>query len=296
MSHSWLDGGMEKRPLGTTGLEVPVLGLGAGGLGEAGMAESEVRRLLEIAVEAGVVLVDAAPSYGEAEVRLGRHLRGVDGVLISTKVGYGVEGVPDWTGPTVTAGIDAARRRLQVEVIDIVHLHSCPLDVLQHGGVVEALVRAREAGALRVAAYSGDGPALAWATQSGAFGSVQASLNLCDRANRETLRAFREAGGGVLAKRVLANAAWRGPPTGAEVYHERWKALALDLGGLDPAEVALRYSAFHAPADGLLVGTRNPTRLRGAVDAVRRGPLEPDLVDHLEARWAAVGEGWPAHV
>lgn len=292
------------RPFGRTGLEVPPLGYGAAAAGDPELPEAEAGALLNGAVDAGATLFDTARSYGVAEERIGRHLsHRRRELLLSTKVGYGVAGLPDWTGPTVEAGIDLALGKLQTDVIDIVHLHSCPIEVLRNGEVVEALLRAREAGKVRVAAYSGDGGALEWAVDSGRFGSIQTSVNVCDLVSVENGTVVRAAarGMGVLAKRPLANAPWArpAPPAGDEAaaaYFHRWRQLAYDLGGLEPAELALRLAAYAPGVAAAIVGTRSLERLRAHLAAVARGPLPEALSGSLLARWREVGEGWPGMV
>ena len=287
------------RPFGRTGLNVPRLGYGAAAAGHPELPETEARALLNGALDAGAALIDTARSYGLSEERIGRHLshRRAEFVL-STKVGYGVPGRPDWTGPTVEEGIDLALRKLDTDVIDIVHLHSCPEDVLRRGDVVEALSRAREAGKIRVAAYSGDGGALERAVDSGRFGGIQTSVNLCDLASEEngTVGRAAERGIGVLAKRPLANAPWArpAPPADDEAaaeYFHRWRRLAYDLGGLDAAEVALRFSAYAPGVAAAIVGTRSLARLHEHLSAVARGPLPEALRHSLLACWRERGEG-----
>jgi len=107
------------------------LGLGTGSLGDPAQSDAEVDRLLGTALDLGITLFDTARSYGLSEERLGRFLRGRrDGVVLSTKVGYGVDGVPDWTPECIRKGIDRALGLLQTGVIDLVHLHSCPQGTL----------------------------------------------------------------------------------------------------------------------------------------------------------------------
>ncbi|MEL6760815.1 MAG: aldo/keto reductase, partial [Myxococcota bacterium] len=74
-------------------------------LGTARLSEldrPEAERLLSEAVELGVFAIDTARSYGQAEEWIGRWLAGRSGqdIRLSTKVGYGVEGYPDWTAET----------------------------------------------------------------------------------------------------------------------------------------------------------------------------------------------------
>ncbi len=291
------------RPFGATGLEVPPLGLGAGPAGDPGLSEAEAERLLGTALDEGIALVDTAPSYGLSEERIGRHLaRRRGGFVLSTKLGYGVPGVPDWTGPCITAGVERALRLLSTDVLDVAHLHSCPLDVLLRGDVVEALSRAVCAGKARVAAYSGEGDALAWAVDSGAFGAVQASVSVCDQGSLDGPLARAAARGlGVLAKRSLANAAWSGaPPTpgdaAAAAYRERWSALSLADLGLEPAELALRFTAFAPGVSSALAGTRTPERLRTLAAIVRKGPLADEIVAEVRRRWRERGAGWPGMI
>jgi aryl-alcohol dehydrogenase-like predicted oxidoreductase len=257
------------RPLGATGLRVAPLGFGAGPLGSDALSDAEAERLVDRALDLGLRLVDTAPSYGSSELRLGRVLRRRRGeAVVSTKLGYGVPGVPDWTGPCIAAGVDRALRVLGVDVLDVAHLHSCPREVLERGEVTEALLAAVAAGKVRAAAYSGEGEALDHAVRSGAFAVVQASASVCDPA-AEGLGAARERGLGTIAKRPLANAPWTGG-----VYADRWRALGIgELGdlGMGWPELLLRWAAFHPAVDVAIVGTSSLARLEENAAAVARG-------------------------
>ena len=293
---------MKPRPLGRTGLSVSPVGLGAGRIGGPGVSDADVDRLVGIALDAGVTLIDTARSYGDSEERLGRALGGRrDRFVLSTKVGYGVPGLPDWTGPCVSAGVDAALERLATTWIDVVHLHSCPVEVLERGDVVESLARAVEVGKVRVAAYSGEGDALAWAVRSGAFGAVQCSVSLVDQGVLDgPVAEASDRGIGVLGKRALGNAPWRfaNPPPEPDVGEawDRFAALSLPAPAAGWTELFARFAA-HAPGvSAVLVGTANPVHLAEVVDAVERGPLDPPVAEALGAAYRRVGEIWPGRV
>lgn len=253
---------MRTRALGSTGLTVSEIGLGAGPLGDERVPEPVALDLIAGALDRGVTLIDTAPSYGRSEPRIGLALRGKrDQVVLSTKLGYGVPGVPDWTGPCITAGVERALERLRTDRIDIAHLHSCPLDVLERGEVVDALERAVRAGKVRVAAYSGDNAPLAWAIASGRFGVVQCSVSVVDQ--RALDAAIPEAGRrgvGVLAKRPLANGVWReavrpdAPDRG--IYWDRLQAMGIALD----APRALGF-VLAQPISSALVGTTSLAHL-----------------------------------
>src|SRR4051812_13673646 len=130
-------GDWRSRAFGDTGLTVSALGFGGGHIGDPATPEPEVERLLNEVLDAGVTLIDTARGYGASEERIGRHLSGRRSeVVLSTKVGYGIPGYEDWTGPCVAAGVDEALRLMRTDRIDVVHLHSCPLEVLERGEVV----------------------------------------------------------------------------------------------------------------------------------------------------------------
>ncbi len=218
------------RPFGATGLAVPVLGLGAGPVGDCALDEAEAGRLLHGALDLGLTFVDTAPGYGLSEERIGRHLSSRrSSFVLSTKLGYGVPDVPDWTPECIARGVDQALSRLRTDALDVAHLHSCPLETLLSSGVVEALLGAVRVGKVRVAAYSGENEALAWAISSCAFGSVQCSVNVCDQRSL-TLVAAR--GLGVVAKRPLANAPWN--PAAAHPGRRGRRGVPIPLGRPPP--------------------------------------------------------------
>jgi aryl-alcohol dehydrogenase-like predicted oxidoreductase len=289
---------MMRRALGNTGLQVSALGFGAGPVGNPELSESDAATLLHGVLDAGINLLDTAPSYGLSEERIGRHLAGRRGeFLLSTKCGYGVPGVEDWTGPCITQGVELALRRLRTDVLDLVHFHSCPVDILERPGVVEALTRAVEQGKVRVAAYSGDNAPLEWALHSGKFGSVQLSVNVFDqRALERALPLASERGVGVIAKRPLGNAPWRfherpGAPDIA-TYWDRMRAMGLDTGGMDWSELALRFAAFVPGVASCIVGTTRLENLRRNVQALEQGPLPHGLNEHIRGAFRHHGREW----
>lgn len=271
-------------------------------MGDAELPEARVQQILETALGLGINLFDTAPSYGESEARLGRLLKPHrDEVVLSTKLGYAVDGVPDWTGPCITQGIEQALRRLQTDVLDVAHLHSCPREVLARGEVTEALAEAVRAGKVRVAAYSGENEALAHAAADGRFGSLQTSVNVCDQASlRRTIPGATDAGRGIIAKRPLANAFWRfeSRPEGqyALVYWDRWEAMGRPVPADELPEVALRFCAYAPGVSSCITGTTNPENLRCNAAAVARGDLDPELRTALMDAFEPYAQSWPGDI
>jgi aryl-alcohol dehydrogenase-like predicted oxidoreductase len=308
---------MQQRAYGSTGLRVPVLGFGAMQVGDPALGETHVERLLHHVLDAGLTLIDTARAYGLAEERIGRVLgRRRDEFVLSTKVGYCVPGIPDWTYECVLGGVDAARDRLRTDVIDLVHLHSCGLDALARGDVTRALAECRARGKIRVVAYSGDGPPLRFLTSpaaagevaqsvgegggtpgEGAFQGLQASVNLCDQQALPVLQHARARGLGTLAKRPLAGRPWAGPPNGDPVhdeYRRRYEQLRASLGlAVDDWDaLALRYAAFAPGVDCVLVGGTDAANVDRNVAAVGSGDLTLGERLAITAAYEAHGRGW----
>ncbi|MFF2554973.1 aldo/keto reductase [Nocardia sp. NPDC058058] len=126
---------MEYRRLGASGLIMSELSLGTGtfgGLGELfGDTDAQAaRRLVDIALEAGVTMFDTADVYsdGAAEQILGEAIRGRrDRVLLSTKAslptGEGPADAGSGRSRLITA-VESALRRLGTDYIDLFQLHA----------------------------------------------------------------------------------------------------------------------------------------------------------------------------
>ncbi|WP_128292059.1 aldo/keto reductase [Afifella aestuarii] len=129
---------MEYRPLGKSGLMVPVLSFGAGTFGGTGPLfgnwgtsdAGEARRLVDICLEAGVNLFDTADVYsdGASETVLGEALKGRrDAVLISTKTGLPMGEGPNDAGSSrfrLIRAVEDALRRLKTDYLDLLQLHA----------------------------------------------------------------------------------------------------------------------------------------------------------------------------
>jgi len=124
---------MNKRKLGTTGLEVSDMGLGCMGMSEFYGAGDEKESLATIdrALELGVTFLDTADMYGigKNEELVGRALRGRrDRFVLATKFGVvrgndptqrGVSGRPEY----VRTACEASLKRLGIDTIDLYYQH-----------------------------------------------------------------------------------------------------------------------------------------------------------------------------
>jgi len=293
---------MLTRNFGTSSLQVSALGFGAGHIGYDGVTERDAHALLDRALDLGINFIDTARGYGLSEERIGRWLPAHrDEVVLSTKVGYGVEGARDWSAAAVTGGVDEALRTLGTDVLDVVFLHSCPLEVLERGEAAQALLSCVDAGKVRIPGYSGENEALAWASGAGLFGAVQSSVNLADqRSLREVLPGASRRGLGIVAKRPLANAPWRHSerPVGVygETYWLRLRELGLEPESDDWQGTALRFSAFTPGVGTAIVGTSRTANLEAAAAAVARGPLPATERARWENAFAPHTGVWPGEV
>ncbi len=292
---------IERREFGSTGLKVFPLGFGAGHIGGGEMTEAEAAKVLNTVLDLGINLIDTARGYGLSEERIGRHIsKRRDEFILSTKVGYGIPGYNDWTYDCIIAGVDEALKKLNTEYIDIVHLHSCPLGTLQHGEVIDALLKTVDAGKVRTAAYSGENEALEFAVSSGRFGAIQTSVNVADqRGLNGLLLGANNKGIGVIAKRPLANVPWRlkERPAGkyCEEYWLRLKKMNLDFGA-DWEDIALRFAAFSDGVDVCIAGSSNPSNIKKNVEIINKGPLPEEIYSNIRGAFKDNDDGWLGQV
>ena len=136
------------RVFGKTGMVVSVLGFGGAEIGFGKTNQSEVDRILNSALDSGCNVIDTAECYVDSEEKIGKAvgLRRKEYFLF-TKCGHstGFE-EPDWDPAMLSKQIDRSLSRLRTEYVDLIQLHSCTLETLQSGGVIEVLQRAKEAG------------------------------------------------------------------------------------------------------------------------------------------------------
>ncbi|MFW5860460.1 MAG: aldo/keto reductase [Planctomycetota bacterium] len=294
---------MQRIAFGATGALVAPLGIGAIAVESD---PSAAARVVEQALDNGCNLVDTAACYPGHEQFLGQWLahRREDFLLVS-KCGHhaiGNDGVAR-SRPITMDDIDAALERLRTDHLDAMLLHSYDVEPLQRGEALGVLERARAQGKLRWVGYSGDGAAAAWAAGHEAVQVIECSINLADQRNIvQVLPRCRERGVAVIAKKPIANAAWRciGAPDGAHpawrAYVERFAALDLapeDHGCGDMAELALRFTLSVPGVHCAIVGSADPAHRAANHAAVARGPLSTTMRERIRRRFDTLGADWP---
>ena len=150
---------MEEVKFGGTGFTVSRLGAGLAEIGmELSMRDADqASQVLHGALDMGINFLDTAACYGISEELIGKtvsHRR--DEYMLVTKAGHtrgdGLNGA-DWTYGTVRDSVDRSLKRMKVDHVDLVQLHSCGIDVLEEGDAIRALQDAREAGKTKLIGY-----------------------------------------------------------------------------------------------------------------------------------------------
>ncbi len=150
---------MKYRTLGSTGLDVSVIGVGTwqfGGEWGVDFTQKEVDAILGTAEDAGINLIDTAECYGDhlSESLIGNYIKNQrDKWIVATKFGHHYHGFMDRTrhfdSEDVLRQLDESLRSLQTDYIDIYQMHSGMDDEFETEGLWEVLLRQKEKGKIR---------------------------------------------------------------------------------------------------------------------------------------------------
>lgn len=297
--------GLPTRRFGNTNLHVTTLGYGAMSLDARfgrTVSQTEADEVLNLALDAGINLIDTAPDYGPSEEMVGRavaHRRGE--YILATKCGCPVAVDPGqqghvFTPKNITAAVEQSLRRLGTDHLDIVQFHGSPsCAALEEHGAIEALRTLQRAGKVRFIGMSGTLPNLPDQIDFGVFDAFQIPYSALQREHEALITRARQAG----AATVIRGGVARGAPSEEkgwdirrlpEVPEERprtlWEAASLDdlLDGASRMEFMLRFTLSHPDLDTTIVGTASPAHLRQNIDAARKGPLPPDVLAEARRR------------
>lgn len=196
---------MQRRQLGTRGLEVSALGLGCMGMsqGYGPGDDAESTRTLHRALELGITFFDTADVYGQGanERLVGQALRSRRGdIQLATKFGIvsaadGMPGGVDGRPARVIEACEASLARLGVDVIDLYYLHRVdPKTPIEE--TVGAMARLVEQGKVRFLGLSEAAPAtIRRAHRVHPIAALQSEYSLWNREpERTVLPVCRELG------------------------------------------------------------------------------------------------------
>lgn len=274
------------RTLADGGRPVPAIAYGCWRFAGASLAEARAR--IDAALDAGLTLIDTAdiygfggPGFGAAEELLGEVLRADPGIrdrmILATKGGIRPPVPYDSSAPSLRAAIDASRRRLGVDVLDLWQVHRP--DVLTHPAeVAETLVWAVESGVVGAVGVSNYTPAQYDGLRHHLSGtgvrlaSTQPELHalrpdavddgVLDLATRDDLvpLAWSPLAGGRLGDGVVAT-------DGAQAaVHAALDAIA-ERESTTRSTVALAWVMHHPSRPVPIVGSNRPDRIRAAAAA-----------------------------
>jgi aryl-alcohol dehydrogenase-like predicted oxidoreductase len=291
---------METRQFGKTDMRVSVLGFGGAEIGFEQASPEVVSTLLTTALDSGLNVIDTAECYLASEELIGQTVSDRRAkYYLFTKCGHPEQpSVGDWRKASLLDSITRSLLRLKTDRVDLIQLHTCSEEDLRKGEVIAALQEARERGYTRYIGYSGDSSAARYAVEAGVFDSLQTSVSIADQEAIDlTLPLARERGMAVIAKRPIANAAWRysEKPTNSyhQTYWERLQKLSYDFtkgAAKQAVSIALRFTLSVPGVHTAIVGTKNPTRWRENAELLNAGPLPKAQFDAIRALWKEVAD------
>jgi aryl-alcohol dehydrogenase-like predicted oxidoreductase len=321
---------MKYRDFGNTGLKISEIVFGAGAQGgivfrpERPARREAVRR----ALDHGINWIDTAAQYGngESEENLGWILKELGASpTISTKVRIDLGHVDDIPGE-IERSVQASLRRLQMDRVDVLSLHSTVTrergtfresiaiaDVLGPNGVVEGFRRLEEQGLSRFFGFTGfgDTECLHQMIASGRFQAVQAYYNLLNPSAgrrvptgfsahdyRDLIGRAHRQGMGIHCIRVLAAGAMAGTEPSGRVLSPG-SAGPEDLARRDlvkqiidrnesgtMVQAAIRFGLMNPGVSGVLVGFGQLAHIDEAVAAADMGPLSDRTMEQLAQLYA----------
>ena len=300
---------MNKRILGSTGLEVSEIGFGAWQLCNSdswgGMDEQTALRLVDAAIAGGINLFDTAPNYAatRSERILGKALKNRrDKVVLVSKFGHTPAGPKEFSVDWFWKSLDASLDRLQTEYLDVLLLHNPPGELYAGTDPVwAALEEARVQGKIRHYGASLDFAAEVEDCLANTGSEVlEVLFNVFHQDVRRAFATVRERQAGIITK-VPLDSGWLTGRFDADSRFEgirsRWSAGEIAQraelvaaiqwlveDGSELAHKAIGYLLSYDEVSCVIPGIRTPQQLESNLAATNHR-LSPDERERLEAFW-----------
>jgi aryl-alcohol dehydrogenase-like predicted oxidoreductase len=299
---------METRPLGTTGLQLPVISFGASSLGAEfrSITLDEAMESTRVALDLGMNFIDTSPFYGRgmSEILLGMGLRGVprDSYLLGTKLGRYSDVHFDFSAKRVEESVHISLQRLKTDHLDVLLLHDVEFVSLPQiwQETLPALLKIKEQGKARAIGFS----CYPLKTFHTVLDQIEDHIDCILAYNRYTLQNTTLAtdllprlkakgigviGAGPFSARLLTQATlpeWLKEPE--EVKAAARQAAALCAArGVDIAQLALQFACGHPDIATSVAGSANPDNIRKWAEWITK-PIDPSLLADVLAIFAPV--------
>ncbi len=272
---------MQTRPLGRTGLNLPILSFGASSLGQEfrSVKLDEALSSVRVALECGLNFIDTSPFYGRgmSEVLTGIALRDVprDQYLLCTKLGRYDLAHFDFSAKRVAESVDVSLHRLGTDHLDICLCHDIEFVEMQQivDETLPALRKQQQAGKVRFVGISG------YPMKLFRFVLDQTDLDCVLSYNQYCLQNTRFAdelvpylkakgvgtmNAGPFAARLLTNSplpAWHKEPLAVREACRR-AAEHCSKHGVDIAQLAVQFSIANPDMTTTIAGSANPNNIR----------------------------------
>lgn len=169
------------RPLGATGVTVPLIGYGTAPLGKKHVSREYAVRCLNHAIDLGITYLDTSPDYG-SEPHVGEVMKTRRSeVFLATKIN-------NRTRDKVRRELEDSLRALQTDHVDLIQVHAVNAfadleQALAPDGAMVALDQARKDGLVRFIGITGHcrPGILGHALRRWPFDTVLAALGMADR-------------------------------------------------------------------------------------------------------------------
>ena len=291
---------MQTRPLGKTGLQVPILGFGASSLGAEfrNVTLEEVLQSVRVALDSGLNFIDTSPFYGRgmSEVLLGVALKGVprDSYTLCTKLGrYDLQHF-DFSAKRVAESVDVSLHRLGTDHLDIMLCHDIEFVEMQQivDETLPALRKIQQQGKVRFIGFSG------YPMKIFRFILEQTGVDVALSYNQYTLQNTRFAdemvpllkqrgvgaiNAGPFSARLLTNAplpSWLKEPEDVKVAARRAAELCARRGS-DIAKLALQFSCANPDIATTIAGSANPANIRNWAKWIAE-PMDTQLLQEVQ--------------
>lgn len=299
---------MKTRPLGHTGIDLPILSFGASSLGAEfrSITLEEAMLSTKTAIDLGMNFIDTSPFYGRgmSEIMLGLGLKGIprESYLLGSKLGRYSDVHFDFSAKRVEESLHVSLQRLGTDYLDVMLLHDVEFVPLQQiwEETLPAVLKLKAQGKIRAVGFS----CYPMKTFNAVLDQVENDIDCVLGYNRYTLQnttyvdellprlAARNIGAmnaGPFSARLLTNAPlpdWLKEPEAVKAAARAAAKLCADRG-VDIAQLALQFSCEHPGLATTVAGSANPANIRKWAEWLE-APIDRELLADVLAIFAPV--------